>query len=227
MRLWAKRRGARARVGARARTPGGAASPRRRRRRPCCPATRTCSAPSRCCSATTWRRTRGRSSATSSGCARPTPRPTSARSAPARWPARACRSTRTGRPRSSASRARSTTRSTPSPTATSSATCSTPARSAIVHLSRLAEEVVLFTSQEFGFAQLDDTVAHGSLDDAAEEEPAGRGARARRPASRSGGSTGAARRAARACRWPTTATCRRTRGSPSRRSTTWPGRWRR
>ena len=31
-----------------------------------------------------------------------------------------------------------------------------------VHLSRLAEEVIIFTSQEFAFAQLDDTVALGS-----------------------------------------------------------------
>jgi argininosuccinate lyase len=31
-----------------------------------------------------------------------------------------------------------------------------------VHLSRLAEEVVIFTSQEFAFAQIDDTVALGS-----------------------------------------------------------------
>ncbi|MDX6536187.1 MAG: argininosuccinate lyase [Gaiellales bacterium] len=31
-----------------------------------------------------------------------------------------------------------------------------------VHLSRLAEEVILFTSQEFAFAQLDDTIALGS-----------------------------------------------------------------
>ena len=31
-----------------------------------------------------------------------------------------------------------------------------------VHLSRLAEEIILFTSQEFGFAQLDDSVALGS-----------------------------------------------------------------
>jgi len=31
-----------------------------------------------------------------------------------------------------------------------------------VHLSRFAEEVVIFTSQEFAFAQLDDTVALGS-----------------------------------------------------------------
>src|SRR5262249_33055566 len=33
---------------------------------------------------------------------------------------------------------------------------------AYVHLSRLAEEIVLFTSQEFAFAELDDTVALGS-----------------------------------------------------------------
>jgi argininosuccinate lyase len=33
---------------------------------------------------------------------------------------------------------------------------------AFVHLSRLAEEVVIFTSQEFAFAELDDSVAQGS-----------------------------------------------------------------
>jgi len=33
---------------------------------------------------------------------------------------------------------------------------------AAVHLSRIAEELVLWTSQEFGFAELDDAVAQGS-----------------------------------------------------------------
>ena len=57
---------------------------------------------------------------------------------------------------------RSTTRSTPSATATSSPRrCSTWRWSAI-HLSRIGEEWVLWTSEEFGFARLDDAYATGS-----------------------------------------------------------------
>ena len=58
------------------------------------PATRTCSARSRCCSRTTCSRTSGRSAATSTAGATASRAPTSRRSARARSPARACRSTR-------------------------------------------------------------------------------------------------------------------------------------
>ena len=63
---------------------------------------------------------------------------------------------------SSASRRPSRTRSTPSPTATSSCDLLYACALAFVHLSRLGEEVVIFTSQEFGLAELDDRVAMGS-----------------------------------------------------------------
>ena len=42
------------------------------------------------------------------------------------------------------------------PTATTWPGCATPRRSCMVHLSRLAEELVLWTSAEYGFAELDD-----------------------------------------------------------------------
>ena len=79
--------------------------------------------------------------------------PTCRRSAPARWPARPSRSTR-GDGRAARLRARrSTTRSTPCPTATSrSSSCRRPARPRM-HLSRLAEDIVLWSTQEFGFAR--------------------------------------------------------------------------
>ena len=52
--------------------------------------------------------------------------------------------------------------STPSRIATSSCDLLYACTLAFVHLSRLAEEVVIYTSQEFGLAELDDRVAMGS-----------------------------------------------------------------
>ena len=46
-----------------------------------------------------------------------------------------------------------------------------------VHLARIGEEWVLWTSEEFGFARLDDALRHRVLDAAAEEEPRHRRAR--------------------------------------------------
>ena len=43
-----------------------------------------------------------------------------------------------------------------------------------VHLSRLGEEIVLWSSQEFGWIEIDDALRHRLVDHAAEEEP-GRG----------------------------------------------------
>ena len=40
-----------------------------------------------------------------------------------------------------------------------------------VHLSRLAEELILWSSQEFGFVELPDALLHRQLDDAAEKNP--------------------------------------------------------
>ena len=51
---------------------------------------------------------------------------------------------------------------------------------AAVHLSRLGEEIVLWTTKEFGFMTLADAFATGSLAHAAEEEP-GRGRARARP----------------------------------------------
>ena len=50
---------------------------------------------------------------------------------------------------------------------------------AMVHLSRLAEDVIYFTAEEFGFFDLADSVGHRQQHDAAEEEPRPDGARAR------------------------------------------------
>ena len=54
------------------------------------------------------------------------------------------------------------TRSTPSPTATSSWTTCTPPRRPATHLSRLGSELVLWSSQEFGFVELPDAWTSGS-----------------------------------------------------------------
>ena len=72
------------------------------------------------------------------------------------------RSTPTPPRPTSASPAGSRTRSTRSPTATSwPRRCSSP-RSRQVHLSRLGEEIVLWTSEEFGFLRLADAYSTGS-----------------------------------------------------------------
>ena len=57
---------------------------------------------------------------------------------------------------------RCATRSTPSPTATSRSTTSTRPRCCFVHLSRIGEELVLWTTAEFGFARLPEDAATGS-----------------------------------------------------------------
>ena len=178
-RLWAKD-AARELALAVAGGAGGARRLRARQRgRSCCPATRTCSAPSPCCSATTWPRTRGCSSATPSACARPTRRPTSARSAPARWPARACRSTRSGRPRELGF-ARSFD-NTLDAVADRDFVCDLLYACALgfVHLSRLAEEVDRLHDAGVRVRAARRHDRARLLDDAAEEEPAGRRAPAR------------------------------------------------
>ena len=61
-----------------------------------------------------------------------------------------------------AARTRCATRSTPSPTATSRSTTSTPRAVLFTHLSRIGEELVLWTTAEFGFARLPEDAATGS-----------------------------------------------------------------
>ncbi len=65
-------------------------------------------------------------------------------------------------PPSSASTASRRTRSTPSPTATSSSTTSRAAATCATHLSRLGAEIVLWSSEEFGFVELSDAWTSGS-----------------------------------------------------------------
>ena len=65
-------------------------------------------------------------------------------------------------PTGSAFRASPPTASTRPAIATSSPRFFTRASMAMVHLSRLAEDVILFSSEEFGFVEIDDSVATGS-----------------------------------------------------------------
>ena len=127
-------------------------------------ATRTCSAPSRCCSPIICWPTAGRSDAMSSACWRRVDRidvsPLGA-GALAGLVA-AARSRRHRRP-SSASRARfeNSLDAVGDRATTSPRRCSTWRWSAI-NLSRIGEEFVLWTTEEFGFATLDDAYATGS-----------------------------------------------------------------
>ena len=75
---------------------------------------------------------------------------------------RRCRSTATASPTSSASRASRRTAWTPSPTGTSSVEITAACALTMVHCSRLGEELVLWSSTEFGFASLPDSHATGS-----------------------------------------------------------------
>ena len=130
----------------------------------------------------------------------------------------ACRSTRRPSPPSSASAALWRTPSTPSATATSSAEFCFVAAMVGVHLSRLGEEICLWTSREFGWAQLDDAWSTGSSIMPQKKNP-DVAELARGKAGRLIGDLTACSRCSRACRSPTTATCRRTRSRCSTPST--------
>ena len=128
-----------------------------------CPATRTCSAPSPSTSATTcW--------PTSGCCARDRERLRFVRSQVDGAAARGGRARRrqlrhrpaAWSPPSSASTASCRTRSTPSRTATSSSTTCGAAATCATHLSRLGAELVLWSSEEFGFVELSDAWTSGS-----------------------------------------------------------------
>ena len=87
---------------------------------------------------------------------------TNRRSARRRSPARASPSTATRRRRRSALRDRRRIRSTRCPIATSRSRRLAAASIAAMHLSRLAEEIVMWTSPQFGFARLSDKFTTGS-----------------------------------------------------------------
>ena len=88
----------------------------------------------------------------------------------------------------------------------------------MVHLSRLAEEITWWSNPRFGFVRVVRRVLDRQLDHAQQEEPrSGRaGPRPRRPRHR--GADRGRSRCSRACRWPTSATSRRTRRRCSTRS---------
>ena len=162
----------------------------------------------------------GARTATSTDSSPPSLDSTSRPSAPVRWRARRSRSTRRPRPPSSASPGRSTTRWMPSAIATSSPRRCSTSPSLGIHLSRIGEEFVLWTSDEFGFARLDDAYATGSSMLPQKKNP-DIAELARGKAGRCSAISPACWRRSRGCRSPTTATCRRTRSrcsTPSTRS---------
>ena len=156
---------ARGRRRRRARAPP-AGGPARRARRPpttsTCPATRTCSGRSRCCSRTTSSPTSGRSRATSTGGATRWRAPTCRRWARVRWPG----SSLPLDPDGTAADLGFARRFDNSLDAVSDrdfvAEALFVAALTQVHLSRLGEEIVLWTSEEFGFLRLADAYSTGS-----------------------------------------------------------------
>jgi argininosuccinate lyase len=89
-----------------------------------------------------------------------------------------------------------------------------------VHLSRIGEEIVLWSTEEFGFVRLADALRDRLFDAAAEEEPpTSPSSRVARRAGSSVISPGFSRRS-RVCRSRTTAISKRTRSRCSTRSTT-------
>ena len=85
-----------------------------------------------------------------------------ARSARRRWPARRSRSIATRRPQRSASTGRPPIRSTASRTAISRSRSLAAASISAMHLSRLAEEIVIWMTPQFGFVRLSDRFTTGS-----------------------------------------------------------------
>ena len=126
------------------------------------PGTPTSSARSRCCSRTTSSPTSGRSRATSSAGATRSTGPTCRRSVPARSRVRACRSIPTPPPPTSASPRRFDNSLDAVSDRDFVAEALFVAALTQVHLSRLGEEIVLWSSEEFGFLRLADAYSTGS-----------------------------------------------------------------
>ena len=99
------------------------------------------------------------------------------------------------------------------------------------HLSTWAEEWILWSTSEFNFLRVAGGVLHRLVDHAAEDQPRRAGADPRQNGARDRQPASAVGAGQRACRWRTTATCKKTsRGSltrttPWRRAWTWPRRW--
>ena len=133
-------------------------APRRRR----CRAARTCSTRSRCCSRTTWWRTRTPCCETSTGCGTGTGARRSRRTGPARWPG----SSLGLDPEAVAAELGFDSVGRNSIDGTASRDFAAEAAFVLamigVDLSRIAEEVVLWATAEFGYVTLDDAFSTGS-----------------------------------------------------------------
>ncbi len=122
---------------------------------------------------------------------------------------------------SSASTASPPTRWTPSPTADYAVEFLAAAATCMMHCSRLAEEIVLWDVAGVRLPAARAAVGHRLVHHAAEAQPGLRGDRARQDGPRLRPAWSACSPRSRACRSPTTATCRRTRrdcSTPSIRS---------
>ena len=111
--------------------------------------------------------------------ARARPKPTRCRLAQAQSPAPATPSTSMRSPATSASRASSPTASMRRPTAISRRRSCMPCALAMVHLSRLAEDLIIFCGDEYRFLRAVGCAEHRQQHDAAEEESGSAGAGAR------------------------------------------------
>ena len=154
------------------RPPGGPAGPGPgSRATPTSPATPTCSGPNRCSWPIICWPTAGRCPGTSTGCWPPWTGSTSPRSGPGPWPVRRSPSTPTAWPPTSVSEPGSRTRSTPCPTATSWPRPSSTSPSLGVHLSRIGEELVLWSDRGVRLRRARRRLRHRQLDAPPEEEP--------------------------------------------------------
>ena len=163
LRLWLRRDGRRARRRRSSASSGRSSGWPSATATRCCPARRTSSRPSRCCSPTTCSPTSRCSSATAAGSPTRAPAERLAARVPGPSPARASRSTARRRPRSSGF---------DGVTANSLDAVVRPRlrrrdrwprpRSAMVHLSRLAEEITWWSNPRFGFVRVADAFSTGS-----------------------------------------------------------------
>ena len=127
-----------------------------------CPARRTCSPRSRSCWPTICWRTRTRCCATSTGSSTSTSAPRCRRTVPGRWPVRRWAWTRTRSPRNSASTAAADNSIDATAARDFAAEAAFVFAMIGVDLSRLAEDIILWSTTEFGYVTLHDSWSTGS-----------------------------------------------------------------